>query len=352
VSQQEQSIGVSQQDQSIGVRRPIAVVVPGPIAQATGGYRYMAALAQALAALGAPVRVIELPGRFPDPDHVARAAARRIGDDADLVIDGLAALAFADLPVLTRAVVLLHHPLHLETGLDRQARQHLFAAEAAVVTQAQRVIVTSPATLPDALDLGVHPERLAVALPGTDRPRGLKIRRRGPLRLLTVATVVPRKDHLTLIRALDRLHCPWRWCALGNDQRDRGHRARVVSAIRQARSTRRLRLAGEVSAATLALTYRMTDLFVLPSRHEGYGMAFAEALAAGLPVVAAAAGAVPLTVPRSAGVLARPGDPKAFARALKRAIRSRRRLMRGARIAGARQPDWLAAARVVLGSWA
>ncbi len=334
------------------MRRPIAVVVPGPIDQATGGYRYMAALAKALAALGAEVRVVELPGRFPDPDAVALAAARAVAEDADLVIDGLAALAFADLAILARSVVLLHHPLHLETGLDRAARQRLFAAEAAVVTRAQRVIVTSPATLPDARALGVAADRLAVALPGTDRPRGARLRRRGRLRLLTVATVVPRKDHLTLIRALRRVHRAWTWHALGSDQRDPPHTARVRSAIRHSGRAARLVLAGEVSAATLDRAYRMSDLFVLPSRHEGYGMAFAEALAAGLPVVAAAAGAVPITVPRAAGVLARPGDPAAFARAITAAIRSRPRLARGARIAGAKQPDWLAAARVVLGSWA
>jgi glycosyltransferase involved in cell wall biosynthesis len=89
--------------------------------------------------------------------------------------------------------------------------------------------------------------------------------------------------------------------------------------------------------------YRAADLFVLPSFHEGYGMAFAEAMAHGLPIIATAAGAIPETVPRSAGLLVPPGDAPALAHALRRVITEpalAAGLAAGSRAAGARLPDW------------
>jgi Glycosyl transferases group 1/Glycosyltransferase Family 4 len=89
--------------------------------------------------------------------------------------------------------------------------------------------------------------------------------------------------------------------------------------------------------------HRSQDIFVLPSFHEGYGMAYAEAMAHGLPIIVTTAGAKPDTVPRSAGLLVPPGDPISLARVLRRMLvwpAFAARLAAGSRAAGARLPDW------------
>ena len=82
----------------------------------------------------------------------------------------------------------------------------------------------------------------------------------------------------------------------------------------------RIERLGAVSQQTLAKLYDRTDLFVLPSRFEGYGMAFADAIAFGVPVIAARSGAIPETVPAQASILVPPDDVPALASVLRRLI--------------------------------
>jgi glycosyltransferase involved in cell wall biosynthesis len=106
---------------------------------------------------------------------------------------------------------------------------------------------------------------------------------------------------------------------------------------------------GAVASERIDQLYDEADIFVLASRHEGYGMAFAEAIAYGLPVVGTRAGALPETVPADAGLLVPVDDPSALAAALRQLIEDpalRRRVATSAQTAAAGLPAWRHAAEL------
>jgi glycosyltransferase involved in cell wall biosynthesis len=198
-------------------------------------------------------------------------------------------------------------------------------------------VVTTSATTARLLstDYGVPAERVTVVCPGTDAVAAPPRRQSGTVTLLTVGAVVPRKGHDLLIAALARLadRC-WRLIIVGDCTRSPETAARLDADIARFGLTARVEVAGPVAPERLAALYSSADLFVLPSRFEGYGMAYTEAIAHGLPVVATTAGAIPDTVPASAGVLVPPDDVDALAETLARLIEDaaeRERLAAGAR---------------------
>jgi glycosyltransferase involved in cell wall biosynthesis len=162
--------------------------------------------------------------------------------------------------------------------------------------------------------------------------------------------LVPRKGFDVLIAALATLtDLPWRLTIAGDRTRDPQVAAQLDADIAHHALGDRIVVAGEVSAQHLEKLYVDADVFTLASRFEGYGMAYAEAIAHGLPVVGTSAGAIPDTVPRGAGILVAPDNPAAFAQALRRVIEDpneRLRLRTAARAAAGSLPTWQVSAQI------
>lgn len=333
---------------------PFALMLAGPITQVTGGHLYARRLVEGLRARGIAVAVLELPGRFPEADDEARAAAARalagLADGKVAVIDGLTLPAFRDClereTSRRKIIALVHHPLPDETGIGAAAAEEFRALEARLLPMLRGVICPSVRTADAVAAYGVPRARIALVPPGTMKPATLAPRaaHEGPLRLLSVATVTPRKGHALLIEALARLSAqPWRLTIIGSLDRDPATVAAVRAAIARHGLGARVELAGEWEQERLGAAYAAADIFVLPSYHEGFGMAFAEALAHGLPIIATTGGAIPETVPEAAGLLVPPGDGAALASALRRVLEDgtlRAALARGAAAAGRGLLGW------------
>jgi glycosyltransferase involved in cell wall biosynthesis len=333
--------------------------VPGDLAAPTGGYAYDRRMMAELGDLGWQSDFLDLGEGFPWPGEAMRAsaAARLLAVPAGrtIVVDGLALgvlpEAAARLAGRNPLLALVHHPLALEWGLSVAQADALRISERAALAAVQGVVVTSAATARlVASDYGVPAARITVARPGNDPAPPAQGSRDGIVRLLSVGAVVPRKGFDVLIAALAMLgDLPWQLTIAGDLTRDRNTAAQLDADIARHALGDRIATPGAVSAQRLAALYAEADAFVLASRFEGYGMAYAEAIAHGLPVIGSHAGAIPDTVPPAAGLLVAPGDVPALAQALRDVIGDaglRQRMADAARAAAPQLPTWRQSAEI------
>jgi glycosyltransferase involved in cell wall biosynthesis len=336
------------------------LVVPGALDQRTGGYLYDARMVEELRRRGWRVTVHSLEGRFPDPDPRARGSLEgtlsRIPPGGLVLLDGLAMGGLPDVlegqGSRLRLVALVHHPLADETGLDPGQRERLAELERRALAACRGVVVTSPFTADRVEDaLGVSRERIRVAPPGTrPAPPAVGPGPLAPPRMLCVGAVIPRKGQDVLVEALATLReAPWSCTIAGSLARAPDFARSVRRRVEALGLEGRVRFPGELEEGALDRLYHTASLLVLPSHYEGYGMVLTEALARGLPVVSTTGGAIPGTVPSTAGILVPPGNAPALANALRRLLDGgeRARFAQAATAHARRFRDWDAAAGVL-----
>jgi len=278
----------------------------------------------------------------------AREQLLAVPKGTPIVVDGL---AFGVLPELAAElhrdhplIALVHHPLALESGLSPDDAQRLMISERQALRHIRAVVVTSEMTAGTLeRDYGVSRATITVATPGIEKPGPSRARPHNAVpQLLAVGTVTPRKAYDVLIDGLVRIaDLDWHCTIAGSLDRAPETTAGVLKQIGDHALTGRIDLIGEVTDPTLL--YEAADIFVHPSRYEGYGMAIAEALAYGVPVVATRVGAIPEVVPDGAGILVPVDDPVALADGLRGLIESpsvRRQFADGAALAAARFATW------------
>ena len=284
--------------------------------QPTGGNVYDRRVCAGLADAGWEVLVATVAAGWPVPDPGARADLARVvsavPDGETVLIDGLIASPAAAqlLPHAgrIRMMVLLHMPLAT-------------ASERSVLRAAAGVVVTSEWTRRQVLTRYAIPAgRVHVARPGADRVAGPA--RPVPGQLICVGVLSRHKGQDLLVEALAGLaDRDWHCVLAGSLDRDPDFVAHLRTRIRDLGYDRRVRLSGILTGPALSHAYTTADLLVAPSRSETYGMTVTEALAHGLPVIAAAVGGLPEALGSTAdgtvpGQLVPPSDPAALAGAL------------------------------------
>jgi glycosyltransferase involved in cell wall biosynthesis len=307
----------------------VHVVVPDGVddpARPSGGNAYDLQVCRALAEIGWPVHVHSVPGSWPRADAAAHAAladvVERIPDGALALLDGLVASAAAEVLVpqanRLRLVALVHMPLGEGTA-DGDTRRH----EGAVLSAVASVVTTSAWSRRTLLELYSLPsDRVHVAEPGVDAaPLSPGTMTAGAL--LCVAAVIPGKGHDVLLDALaTMMDLSWDCLCVGSVDRDPAFAESLRRRVLDDGLGDRVRFSGSRMGADLDRSYASADLLVLPSRAETYGMVVTEALARGLPVVAADVGGVAEALGHGTGgirpgLLVPPDDPAPLAAALR-----------------------------------
>jgi glycosyltransferase involved in cell wall biosynthesis len=312
---------------------PAAFVVPAAIRGAgdtpSGGNTYNTEVVNAWPGGALPVETLPVAGSWPWPsEEDRRRFAQVLAGRGVALVDGLIGSCCPReiedaVAAGTHVVLLVHLPLPAETDLSPQQAQVLADAERAAVAAASAVIATSGWAARDVERRYPGAGPVGVALPGT-RPAALAAGSEPP-QFLVLASLTPRKNHAVVVAALEALaDRDWRCQFAGPIPADPAVSADLRAALRASPVTDRITVTGALTDAALATVWAATDLVLLPSLIETFGLVVTEAFAHGIPViVAGGSGAVealcggdPALLPEGErpGAVADPGDPHAWAR--------------------------------------
>ena len=299
----------------------------------TGGNVYNRALITELRALGIDVRLQKLAGPWPDGDatsHLMLARALRAAPAC--LVDGIVASGSPD--VVAAAVesshavtIVVHLPISDELSLEPAQRQRYALLESQAVHAASGVLCSSRWAAAE-LRRRYGRDDVGVAIPGvTPAAVAPGSRDSRPPCFLTVASLTPTKDQLTLVRALAQLaDLSWTADLIGSDRADPSYAAQVRAEIAAAGLEERVMVPGILAGPALDERWDTADLFVLTSRIETYGLVVVEALARGIAaVVSARTGAVEALQegattdsPETPGTAVPAGDAETLAAVLRR----------------------------------
>jgi glycosyltransferase involved in cell wall biosynthesis len=315
------------------VRIAFLTSTPLDFARGSGTFVGISTLARAAEALGAEIGFFTPSTRFPVYTlerlwfnrGLRHVDFRGFDAIAGFDMDGYLVPPRHGVPHVASIKGVIADEMRFEGGVTRRMMAIQAGCERKHVSRANLVITTSayaaarirelyelreaPRVVPECIDLTGWRDLFA-RNPAAPDPAKFTV--------LSVCRFYPRKRLAILLRAAARLrtqlpHLEVRIAGGGPEE------ARLLNLWRTLRLESTVRWLGNVSQAALAREYQGCDLFCLPSVQEGFGIVFLEAMAAGKPIVAARAAAVPEVVADGVlGLLAEPENEEALASAVAR----------------------------------
>ena len=350
----------------------VGLLIYGSLSTISGGFIYDRHLVRYLREQGDRVEVIALPWRPYGrslPDNLNSRLKRRLQNAAfdvlvqdELVHPSCFWLNQRLRPLISYPIVAIVHHLRCREHRPAWHNRLYRGIEKHYLALVDGFVCVSRTTKKDVEDL-VGPDRpLVVATPGRDGLPGAitsgEIMARaaipGPLQIMFVGNLIPRKELHTLLTALAQLSgdC-WRLTVAGSLEMDAAYVEAIRRRIKDAGLTSRVSLLGALPARELAARCAASHVMAVPSSYEGFGIVYLEGMHFGLPAIASTAGAAKEIITHGEnGFLVDPGDAAALAQCLKTVMTDRQRLLEmslAAQRSAATHPTWNESAARVRG---
>jgi len=324
----------------------VAFVIDGPLDQVSGGYLYDARVIEGLRARGNDVDVISLPTGSTLRRLLTNVDRRHLSglvdSGADVIVEdelshpGLVGWNPRLRKRTAAPIIALVHHLRSSEPAPPLLRTLYAILEARFLRTVDGFIFNSRATQWSVERLAGGHRPSVVAPPAGDRFRAHmkddEIRRRahapGPLRLLFLGNLIRRKGLMTLLEAVAALPTPSAELAVVGDATfEPAYAAAARRRAAQLGLSSRVEWLGPLYDDALAKRLASSQVLVVPSDYEGFGIAYLEGMAFGLPAVGGkAGGASDVIRDGENGLLVPPGDSAALADGLRRLADDRHRL--------------------------
>jgi glycosyltransferase involved in cell wall biosynthesis len=341
----------------------VGLLIYGSLATISGGFLYDRSLVRYLREAGDRVDVISLPWHpygLGLLDNLNSGLRRRLEQAAfdvlledELVHPSCFWLNQRLRSRVTYPLVAIVHHLRCRERHPALSSRLYREVEKRYLASMDGFLCVSRTTGKDVADL-VGPSRpLAVASPGRDGLPGAVTREEiaaratapGPLNLIFVGNLIPRKELHTLLAALSHLsRDDWRLTVAGSLDLDAAYVEAIRRQIEGSGLAPRVSLLGVLPPRELAARCASSHVMVVPSSYEGFGIAYLEGMHFGLPAIAGTDGAAQELITHGHnGFLVPPGDAAALARTLNILVEDRKLLKDmglTAHLVAATHPTW------------